>query len=212
MSSPRLRDAHRCQGDEGSVVAEFALCLPLIMVVLVGIFEFGFMFRQQIEFSNSVQAAARVGSHAGKARNADQLALASLAMTLTGLPNTTVNKVWIYKSTNTDGTLPSTCNVNPASGGAGVNSVCNVYSWSQVQGAAAGTGFDLPTASTCGTSTFDRYWCPLNRADSIIAAGGPDQFGIQVEVTYRNMTNMIGSIGTRTMKERATFRVEALDR
>jgi Flp pilus assembly protein TadG len=213
--SPPTR-ASRFDGDQGSVVAEFALVLPLLAGLLLGIFEFGMLFRQQIDLADAVQAAARVGSHAGKSRSADQLALSSLALSLPNLRNSAVTRVLIFKSTSTDGTISSTCKSTATSGGgAGVSSVtlgyCNVYSWAQVQGAPAGTGF-TSTAGTCSATALDRFWCPTTRADSIIAPGGPDQLGIQVELTYTYITKVLGGGTTRSLTERATFRIEALDR
>lgn len=63
----RLRD------EPGAAAVEFALILPLLIVLLFGIFEFGRLFNEQITVSNAAREAARVmaiADDAGKARAA----------------------------------------------------------------------------------------------------------------------------------------------
>ncbi|MHA7177553.1 TadE/TadG family type IV pilus assembly protein [Arthrobacter sp. Sr24] len=45
--------------DRGAAAVEFALVLPVLLGVLLGIMEFGFLFNQQISASNAAREGAR---------------------------------------------------------------------------------------------------------------------------------------------------------
>lgn len=52
----------RFGGDEASSLAEFAVSLPLLVVLVVGIFDFGGAFNQKQELNNAVREGARFGA------------------------------------------------------------------------------------------------------------------------------------------------------
>jgi Flp pilus assembly protein TadG len=52
------RDRRRRDGEDGVTMAEFALILPVIVVIMVSIFEFGLAFHH----SQAIEAAAREGA------------------------------------------------------------------------------------------------------------------------------------------------------
>src|SRR5262249_33326615 len=47
---------------EGSALVEFAIALPLLVVIVVGIFDFGAAFNTKQELNNAMREAARFGS------------------------------------------------------------------------------------------------------------------------------------------------------
>ncbi len=49
-------------GNEGSALVEFAVALPLLMVLVVGVFDFGGAFNAKQELNNAVREGARLGS------------------------------------------------------------------------------------------------------------------------------------------------------
>src|ERR1700690_3416298 len=51
-------------GTEGVQIVELAIVLPLLMVLLVGIFDFGNAFNLKQKLTNAARAAARLGSSA----------------------------------------------------------------------------------------------------------------------------------------------------
>jgi Flp pilus assembly protein TadG len=198
-SSSRLRD------DDGAVVAEFALILPFLVFLILGIFEFGMLFRQEIALSSAVQTAARTGSHSGKQPTADQLTLTNLSALATNISRTSIDKVVIYNSNSTtNGALPSNCATTPA--GSGVNGLCNVYSFTQMNTAAT-SSTNFGDASGCTSTDWDRWWCPTTRDDQL--ATSPDQFGVSVTATYTYITKIIPWSTTKTITDYAVYRVEA---
>jgi len=52
------------RGTEGVQIVELAIVLPLLMVLLVGIFDFGNAFNLKQKLTNAARAAARLGSSA----------------------------------------------------------------------------------------------------------------------------------------------------
>jgi hypothetical protein len=52
------------RGTEGVQIVELAIVLPLLMVLLVGIFDFGNAFNLKQKLTNAARAAARLGSNA----------------------------------------------------------------------------------------------------------------------------------------------------
>jgi len=47
--------------DRGAAMVEFALILPVLLVLLFGIFEFGFVFGQHLDVRHSAREGARLG-------------------------------------------------------------------------------------------------------------------------------------------------------
>ena len=54
-SIARIRDE-----DEGNALVEFALTLPLLVLIVVGIFDFGFAFQQYEVVTNAAREGARM--------------------------------------------------------------------------------------------------------------------------------------------------------
>jgi Flp pilus assembly protein TadG len=80
-------------------MVEFAMVLPLLMMLFVGIAEFGFVFQQKLLVDNAVQTAARAGSTLGTNVGSDMAVLDALEQGFAGLPGKgefLVTKVTIY--------------------------------------------------------------------------------------------------------------------
>ena len=54
----------RLKGEHGAVAVEFGLCLPVLLLLLVGLFEFGWLFYWQHTVTNASRAGARYGVQA----------------------------------------------------------------------------------------------------------------------------------------------------
>lgn len=53
----RVRSSH---GERGAAAIEFALVLPILLLLILGIFEFGRVFSIQVSLSNAAREGARV--------------------------------------------------------------------------------------------------------------------------------------------------------
>jgi Flp pilus assembly protein TadG len=214
MANPRQgrAPAPRCQGDEGSVFAEFALILPVLATLLLGMVEMGVLFRQQTEFATFVQLASRTASQAAKSRGADQSILTAVRAGMGGLENTTITKVIIYNADSATkpsaACLATTPNPTTGAGQNNTTSDCNVYNLAQINAATSAANF-TNTCSTFATSTvaWDKWYCPTNRRDTLVSS--PSLVGVYVEADYAPVTKLFGT-GPRKLTENAVYQVEVL--
>lgn len=183
----------RLAGDEGAVVIEAALVLPVLLVFLSGIIDFGVGFRNRTLLQSALRNGARSAAAAVNDPTADQLALSTLVAGLQGATNLTLDKAIIFEAnTITDGRPTGTCLViTPTAAGAGNSGAnCNVYGPSQIAAAAAGS-FDYGTGSCAGWA---RYWCPggANPGNERTAnlPNNVDALGFYVEASYAPFTGL----------------------
>jgi len=57
--------ARRASSDRGAAAVEFALVVPILLLVIIGIVNFSFVFAQQISLNNAARQAARYAAVAG---------------------------------------------------------------------------------------------------------------------------------------------------
>ncbi|MGA8994450.1 MAG: TadE/TadG family type IV pilus assembly protein [Nocardioidaceae bacterium] len=76
--------AGRDRGDRGAVSVEFALVLPILIMLVFGIIDFGFMVNRNTMINNVSRDAVRVGSLNG--RYADVSSTVTSALTAYGIP------------------------------------------------------------------------------------------------------------------------------
>jgi hypothetical protein len=198
--------AGRGTGESGALVAEFALVLPLLVALVLGIFEFGMAWRESLNLASAVRSGARQVTNAGDVRPADYLALQGFQSTMERARNVEVGRVSIYRTTSADGApTNATCLTTvPPVGGTGVNGACNIYSRPQLESLGASYLTNFGPANACGGSAWDRYWCPLNRnADQ---GDPPDYVGFFARVTYTSYTGLLPT--TITLSDRAVMRIE----
>lgn len=98
----RTRPAHRFGSERGAAAVEFALIVPVLLLLLFGIIEFGRVYNAQIELSGAAREGARVmaiQNNPTAARAATRLGAPSLNPALTDA----------QISVLTNGTDPSSC-------------------------------------------------------------------------------------------------------
>lgn len=168
----------RFHGDTGAAIAEFALIVPVLAIFMLGIIDYGMLFKADNQVEHALMSGGRVAAQQSKARLADYEALRMLKASLDGIQNASVQKVVIYRADNANGKVPSTC-LNPTPSGP-----CNVYNSTKFNSFTksnfAGTG-------TCSGGSWDLAWCPTTRNPQA------DHIGIYVEIKYDHLTGMIPS-------------------
>ncbi len=94
--------ARRLRSDRGAELIEFALVLPLLLFIILGLVDFGFMFQRFEVVSNAAREGARMAVLAGYT-NADVEARVRSYLTTGGVAATTSNS----SVTTTDYTIPT---------------------------------------------------------------------------------------------------------
>ena len=207
--------ASRLESDRGSMIPEFALAAPLLVIMVLGIFEFGMGYRERINITSAVRSAARQATNLGEARQADYEALQGYRSTMARAKNVTIDKVVIYQATSGGAPTNATClTLAPLTTGRGVDDHCNIYSSFQIENLGAtyathfgGTGTNID--NDCAATSWDHWWCPAvdPGGERVSEQGGPpDYLGVFVEVTYESYTGLLPS--SVTMTDRAVMRIE----
>jgi Flp pilus assembly protein TadG len=208
----RTRHAHRpvprCVGDSGSVFAEFALVSPLLIILLLGIVEYGMAWREKANMSAALRAAGRVGSSStdiNNNRSADLFAVQAFGTMMLKAKRISVNKMVIYKADSTGAPTDASClTVNPTGTGTGVAGACNIFSWAQI--VTPGTNFNAACTGSTGAA-WDRFWCPTDRKIRQDAPNGPPDFvGYYANATYDSYTGLLPN--TITLTDRFVTRID----
>ncbi len=138
-----VRTLERLKGrsERGAVALETALIVPILLMLVLGIAEYGFAFQDKLLVSNAVQTAARVGSALGNNPDVDLYVLNAVNQGVSGLPGgpNGVERVEIFEA-NSSGNPTGNINVyyileaNDGPGGVGS---CD---WSDCPDASSGYG------------------------------------------------------------------------
>ena len=194
----RLRDADGNR-QRGAVLVEFVLIAPVLVLIVAAIFEFGLAFRDSMTLSNALRSGARVGSNAGRERQADYTILKSVEAAMTEFPTARVERIIVYKASTTSSAVPTACLA--ISGSGGVNGSCNVYQRSDL----ARPLTDFGGTTSCSGTSPDRYWCPTSRQNQ--QALGADYLGVWMQIRYEYVTNIFPGSGI-TITDSAIMRLE----
>lgn len=155
-----LRGTDR-ERDGGFAMVEFALVAPLLVLLFIGILEFGLVFKDKLLVNNAIQVAARTGASLGQADDADKRILEALEQGLAGLPNAgdgIVLQAQVYRVTS--------------SGGVDTTKV-NTYTYNY-----QGPGLCNWLPSCPSTPADHGPWKPGDR--EVIIANGLDTIGVRV--------------------------------
>lgn len=211
-------NAQRFRGDEGSVIVQTAFSIPVVMLIFLGIFEYGMVFRDYLSASDAVLDGARIGAIMGGksavgGASADQVIMDTLRNDLSAMPASSIKKVVIFKGQpfgqgNALAQVPSACRFGNSSSSA---SSCNLYdattAFTQIQAANAAY-FQCTTAANspppCGwppTPTARRDGSGTTTANPII-----DYVGVYVKIDRPFVTRMFGT--TFTFEAAGTQRIE----
>ncbi len=177
MSFMRRSSRASSEKDRGAVMVEAIVILPLLILLVLGISEFGFIFRSTITIASTSRSAARVSSNVANDRGADYETLNTVIASLgsSSIDLNDVEHVLIYNSTLEDD-VPANCfsgGVPQASNSTGRE--CNHYDTADLISlasdptAAATFGLNTdgtpinPTATACVIGDADFDFCPLDR-------------------------------------------------
>ncbi len=180
-------------GSRGATIIEAAIIAPVLFVLLFGILEAGFLFRDYLTIGNTTREGAREASVAANDGLADFRALAAIERASSALPDAAIAKIIIFKATGPGDTVPAGCLAGAVTG------LCNVYSPADF--ALTETDFGCDTV----LPDPDSYWCPSDREVSI--STGQDYIGIYVDMTHKAITGLFGD--TVDLQDTTVFKLEA---
>lgn len=177
------------RGDRGVVLVELAIVMPLLLMLVLGIAEFGMGWRDRITIQSAVRSAARTASALGTEPTADYQALQNLRAGLDAGTLANVKVVVIYNAKFKDGRFPPACQHSSQT------ALCNRYTAADLAAPIASFG--------CDVGDLDFGWCPTSRD----VTGDPDYLGIYIEVEHDYMTALFDGSGL-TIVDKAVTRLE----
>jgi Flp pilus assembly protein TadG len=193
MRRPRfIRLGRSRRAERGAALVELALVVPILVMLVVGIAEFGFGYKDRMTVQTATRTGARVGSNLGNNAQSDYNILQGVKSALGSVSTANIQMIVVYKSTTADGAVPATCLA-----GTSVAGSCNVYNAAALS--AASTSFG------CGTGALDVMWCPTTR--SVDQGSGLDYLGVYVQVRHNFISGFLGSRSV-TLKDKAVLRLE----
>jgi Flp pilus assembly protein TadG len=84
----------------GQALVEFALMLPLLLLLAVGILEFGMLFKDHVGIHYASREGARAGASASRNTTADCSILRAVSTTMQTMPYADLQRVRIFKADN----------------------------------------------------------------------------------------------------------------
>lgn len=205
-----VRRAHlRRRSERGVALVETAMVALLLVGLVTATFELGMAWRSSITNAQAARAGARVASSQGVARLADHAAILAVSSGLRSADSATINKIVIFRSTTSDGTVPAACLTETAlTSGGNSTARCNVYSTARISQIVSNPAArEANFAGTCsGSSQWDRFWCPSTRNNVQLSTGGLDYVGVYVEIAHPTFSKVFGD--TITITDTSVMRIE----
>jgi hypothetical protein len=148
-------------GERGAAVVEFALIVPVLLLIIFGIVEWSLVFKDSLTVTSATRAGARTASAQPHAEAMATATASAVARAVTALPDGAIDELWVYKAK---------ANGMPDSGGFASCTMCFKFEWDQ-----ASSSFDPPTGS----------W-PITARNACI--GTSDAVGVYLKVDHDFLT------------------------
>lgn len=173
----------RDKKERGASLVEFSLVLPILFLVLVGIFEIGMAFKSYLTVAYLAREGARLAAFTGTDINADCLTVISLANQMAPQDLAKLDRIEIFKA-NAAG--------NPTPG------FVNTFRL---------TGADK---NNCAHWTGSRPWVSTSRQTEVSPSGTPalDVIGVRLVITHRWITQFPPFYGNLSVNENTIVRME----
>jgi len=171
VSSNKSTRRHRERSERGAAMVEFAIVVPLIVMLVFGALEFGLAFKSRLSYSHAVAGAARIGSVMGTDDGADFAILQAVEAGLVGAVDpSSIDKVIIYKA-NPNGSMSTSQNhytYSPAT-------LCK---WDP-----------CPDPDNSPVYGNPGNWPPSARVTTLVPQ--PDVIGVEIQFTHEWVTNVL---------------------
>ena len=98
----RTRKRHKMRGQRGQTMVEFAIVLPIFLLLLLGILQFGIAFNHYLALTDGVRAGARYGAVLRTSPTHDAQTIAKVKQSAANLDQSkitvTVSSTWVAGS------------------------------------------------------------------------------------------------------------------
>ena len=185
---------------------EATIILPLLLLMVFGIAEFGFLFKDTITLTTTTRAGARVASNLADNRNADYETLRTITAAAGGkaIGLDHIEGVLIYNATDHDGVPPACFDASGDPQGSNQSdSECNFYTKAQIALVANDPaaaikhfgGTSTPASDiTCSTVVdgqpiWDLNFCPSQRNRT--PNPRTEYIGVYVQVSHDYITGVL---------------------
>lgn len=192
MIRKRVKRDGTLRDERGAAMVEMAFVLPLLVLLVFGIVEYGLLFKEKMTIASAATSAARTGATMGTRDEADFRILEALEAGLYDQVSTSVLiSVDIFEA-------------NPITGAKNLSSV-NQYLFTP---AVPCKWSPCPDTTPGNFTGYGGPWLPSTRDTTLDAGGGGlDVLGIEIVYHHDSVTNIIPGID-RDLTERALVRLE----
>ncbi len=174
----------RADSERGAVLVEAAFVLPVMITIMLGIFEFSLVFKDLQTTYSATRSGARIASAEARNTNYQTSTVNAVSTSLAAIPKSNWRELWIYKADSAG--MPPSGNFTTCSG------KCVRYLWDNSSGTwVKQTGSDWPA-----TGANSQYAC----------ASGPDSLGVYVKVNHPMISGMFGT--TKTLTDKTVIKLE----
>jgi hypothetical protein len=178
----------------GQAMVEFALMLPLVIMLAVGLLEFGMLFKDHVGIHYASREGARVAASGSRYPQADCSVLSAISTTMQTMPYDDLVRVVVYRvDPNTNGECLLDNGLCPRMVYARISEIGNMTdchpmrSWSL-----------LPSVSG------DEAWTPDGSPGRNNDDQNPDSIGVTVEFNHRFFFNYVPGANTTSVVIRDT--------
>jgi Flp pilus assembly protein TadG len=169
--------------EQGAVLVEAALILPVLLLLLFGILEWGMAFKNAMSVTSATRAGARAGVAMPRNTDYDDAIVSAVQTSVKALSSADIQELWIYKA----GTNGKPAGYSDFSGCSSTE--CYRYTWNgSAFVAVAGYSWIGSTQNACG--------------------GEADELGVYLKVRHHFITGMFGS--DRTLTDSTVMRLEPI--
>lgn len=193
MSLVRAGDlrSQRKPRERGATAVEAAMVTPLVMALLFGIIELGFLFKDYLAAASAARAGVRMASANPRTSTYAQDAVNHVKLTGGAMNLNDVKELWVYKVDPANPAKDTPVGVGDFSG----CTVCVKFRWD------VGTKLFV--------STYDGWSASNQNACSSSSNGGPpDRIGVYIELRHKAFTGLV--FDTITISEASIMSLEPM--
>ena len=182
----RIRRSHH---DHGVTLVEMAVLLPVLLLLALGAFEYGMLFRDSLTVSTAAREAGRVAASSANFGDADCVILEAAAGALQSMETGATAEVHIYKS--------------DAAGAIPLPNASTMRRYSPFQ--SGDPSLIACTGSDWNAEHLGGSWDPSDRVND---PSNADWIGVRVVYDHSWSTGFLWFTGTAQLDDEAVFRIE----